>query len=127
MLKAYLIVDKYYSNEEQVIVFAETQGKAKVKGLESGSFYDYHFTELKAERKKEFDRYSDTQKIPIKELLDQSWWFCCKYCSKDHLDEDSIQEGEAFVSDETMDDDFVQGSIICKDCHKKINGGSNGI
>lgn len=128
MLKAYLIVDKYYSNEEQEIVFAETSGKAKVKGLESGSFDDYDFTELRAERQKDFDKYSDTQRIPIKELLDRGWWFYCANCGSLQINEDNIADGEAFIGSETDEySSFVKGTVICDGCHKKINGGANGI
>ena len=128
MLKAYLIVDKYYSEEEQVIVFAETPGKAKLKGLECcDSFYDYDFTELRAERQKDFDKYAETQRIPIKELLDRGWWFCCVNCGE-QINEDNIADGEAFInSEEDEYTSFVKGTVICDGCHKKVDGGANGI
>ena len=119
-LKAYLVVDKYYSNESQELIFAETAGMAKAKGLASGNFDDYSFTELRVERQKYFDKYSDTQRIPIKELLNRGWWFYCAGCGSVQINEDNIADGEAFINsyeDEYLD--FVKGTVICDSCASK--------
>ncbi len=119
-LKAYLIVDKYYSNESQEIVFAETAGLAKAKGLASGNFDDYSFTELRAERQKCFDKYSEKQLIPIKELLERGWWFYCAGCGSVQINEDDIEDGNAFIgSYEDEYHDFVKGTVICDACASK--------
>lgn len=118
MLKAYCVSDKY-SDAGTVIVWAETSGKAKAEALYEDIFDNYEFTELRTQRIPAFDKYEKSKKIPIQELLNMSWWFCCCECGKEHLDQDSVDEGEAFIIEGDEREDFVLGTLICAKCKKK--------
>lgn len=118
-LKAYIVNDKW-NDAGSIITWAETSGKAKALALYDDIFSNCEYTELRAERSKYFDKYADSKKIPIRELLDRTWWFGCCKCNKEQLDQDSIDNGEAFI-DETEDAcEFVKGAVICAECKKKI-------
>jgi hypothetical protein len=128
-LKAFMISDK---NLEvgSTFIWAESSGKAKAKALYSDTFSwdDIKFTDLSAKRVKDFDKYADSKRIPIQELLNWGWWFCCCDCGKEDLDQDKIDAGEAFIFDtEYLYGDFVKGCLICADCLKKRQGGANAI
>ena len=116
--KAYIVSDKW--NDNSTVVFAESVGKAKSEALCDAEFswFDYTFVELRASRMKEWDKYAETKKIPISELLKQGWWFECKGCSK-QITEDDIISGDAVIYDEQRKD-FVQGGVMCKQCAKKV-------
>ncbi|MBR2526529.1 hypothetical protein IKE67_08715 [bacterium] len=64
-IKAYIVSDLW--NEHSCIVFAETSGKAKSQALYDDVFAwnDSTFVELTARRMKEWDKYSESKKIPI--------------------------------------------------------------
>lgn len=120
MLKAYIVHDKYMDNGS-TIVWAETSGKAKQEALKEDLFDNCEFIEMYASRAKKYDKYADTKRIPIKELLQDGWWFCCDMCGTDHLDQSDIDEGNAFIFSE--DDEYwtmVKGSLICKKCKEKL-------
>lgn len=121
-LKAYVISDVYCGADGSIIVWAETAGKAKSKALYDDLFDNYEYTELRAERIKDFDKYSETKHIPISELLSYGWWFYCANCCKDmRLSEDDVNNGNAFIVDEDYErEDFVKGNVICKECYKKL-------
>lgn len=120
-LKAYIVSDKW-NDAGSIIVWAETSGKAKVEALRNDIFDNYEFTEMRVNRIKDFDKYAESKKVPIQELLNRCWWFCCCECLKEHLDQDSIDNGEAFIINSDERDDFVLGTIICADCKKKLEG-----
>lgn len=120
-LKAYIVSDKW-NDAGSIIVWAKTSGKAKAQALYNDIFDNYEFTELRTDRVKDFDKYADSKKVPIQELLNMSWWFSCCECVKEHLDQDSIDNGEAFIIDSDERDDFVLGTIICAECKKKLEG-----
>lgn len=116
--KAYIVSDKW--NDNSTVVFAESVGKAKSEALTDAEFswFDYTFVELRARRMKEWDKYAESKKIPIMELLKNGWWFYCDgYCGR-QLNEDDIISGDAVIIEDERND-FVKGNIICKECLKK--------
>lgn len=119
-LKAYIVCDKW-GDAGSIVVWAETPGKAKSQALYNDIFDGYEFTELRLDRVKDFDKYADTKKVPVQDLLNMSWWFCCAQCLKEHLDQDDIDEGNAFIDEDGGDPcDFVKGAVICAECKKKL-------
>lgn len=113
-LKAYIITDKWFGN--YTVTFAETSGQAKASVVNSWDF-DCEFIYLRAKRKKDWDKYADSKKIPVAELLKNCWWFECKGCGK-QITEDDILSGDAIIIDEERND-FVQGGVICKECAER--------
>lgn len=118
-IKAYKVYDKNRECNE-AIVWAESSGKAKINALQSRllEFLDCEFIEMRAYRKPEFDKYADTEKVPIQELLKQGWYFGCNKCHSEELDENDIETGEAFI-DEQDACSFVKGGVICKGCKEE--------
>ena len=116
--KAYIVSDKW--NDNSTVVFAESVGKAKSEALTDAEFswFDYTFTELRVRRMNEWDKYAESKKIPILEMLKNGWWFgCVGLCGKE-INEDDIINGDAMVIEDGRND-FVQGNVICKECMKK--------
>lgn len=97
MMKAFHIQSR--DGENQEIVFAETVGKAKVKS-EAYRWCDY--TELRASREIEFDKYADLGYVPKNELLKSGWWFTCQRCSITCTEENSV---------------VVEEKVYCKKCN----------
>lgn len=118
-LKAYIVCDKW-NEAGAIIIWAETSGKAKAKALYDDIFDNYEYTELRVKRAPDFDKYAESKKVPIQELLNMSWYFCCCECLKEHLDQDSIDSGEAFIIESDERDDFILGTMICAECKKKL-------
>ena len=112
--KAYIVSDKWGDNS--TVVFAESVGKAKSEALYDAEFawFDYEFTELRVRRMNDWDKYAESKKIPIMELLKTGWWFECKGCAK-QLTEDDIISGDAIIIEDERND-FVQGGVMCKEC-----------
>ena len=119
-LKAYIVNDKW-NDAGSIVVWAETRGKAKSNALYNDVFDGCEYTELRTERVKDFDKYADTKKVPIQELLNMSCWFSCRKCGEEYLDYDKIADDEAFIDDvDYSNNDFVKGSVICAECKKKL-------
>lgn len=119
-LKAYIVSDKY-SEVGSTVVWAETFNKAKAQALNDDIFDGFEYIELNARREKDFDKYAESKKIPIQELLDKCWWFSCKKCGKEYLDQESIDNGDAFIIDSDYSPkSFIKGSLICDYCKKKL-------
>lgn len=123
MLKAYQVSDKDYYNGS-TIVWAENPNKAKLEGMKDDIFDMCEYVEMRAKRIPKFDKYADTKKIPIQELLDDCWWFGCDICGTDHLDIDSVHNGEAFIVTEKdtlyTPAKFVDGVLICAKCKRRL-------
>ncbi len=117
-LKAYIVSDKW-NDAGSIIIWAKTSGKAKAKALYNDIFDNYEFTELRVNRVPDFDKYAESKKVPIQELLNMSWRFCCCECLN-YLDQDNIDNGEAFIIERDECDNFVLGGIICAECKKKL-------
>lgn len=119
-LKAYIVRDNM-SEAGSIIVWAETSGKAKAQALYDDIFDGWEYQELRANRAPDFDKYAESKKVPIQELLKMSWYFSCKKCGEECLDQDSIDNGEAFIIDsDYCASDFVKGSLICAYCKKQL-------
>lgn len=118
-LKAYIVCEKW-GDAGSIVVWAETPGKAKSQALYNDIFDGYEFTELRLDRVKDFDKYADTKKVPVQDLLNMSWWFYCAQCCKEHLDQDEIDDGKAFIDESSDACDFVKGAVICAECKKKL-------
>ena len=117
-LKAYEI----YTNdgdEGVAIVWAKTPGKAKNIALYYDSYDMCEYTELRAKRFPQFDKYAESKKIPIKELLAVGWWFYCDNCGRPNITEDDVNDGNAFIIDRENDNE-VLGGVICAECKKKL-------
>lgn len=117
-LKAYIVSDKW--NENSIVVWAESDGKAKSEALTDAEFawFDYSFVELRTRRMKEWDKYAENKKVPIEELLKNSWWFECKGLCGKQINEDDVKDGNAFIIEDERHD-FVKGNVICKECFEK--------
>ena len=113
--KAYIVSDKW--NDNSTVVFAESVGKAKSEALYKDDFDNYEYVELRTKRMKKWDKYAESGKIPISEMLKNGWWFECVNCYK-QITEDDIIDGDADIIDYERSD-FVQGGVICKECLKK--------
>lgn len=119
-LKAYIVTSQWNENGD-LITWAESSGKAKASVINSWEFHGNDYTDLRAKRIKDFDKYADTKKVPIQELLNMSWWFSCRKCGEEYLDYDKIADDEAFIDDvDYSNNDFVKGSVICAECKKKL-------
>ena len=57
MKKAYIVTDKYGEAGYSTVIFAETRGKAVCFACATEEFEDYSFTELRANRCKEMDKF----------------------------------------------------------------------
>ncbi|MGR5964145.1 hypothetical protein ACT7DB_06935 [Bacillus cereus] len=84
-MKAYHVQSS--DGEHQEIVFAETTGKAKMKSEASGWC---EYTEVRANRVKEFDQYSGLGYVPKEAMLKNGWWFECEKCSTTCTEEDAV-------------------------------------
>ena len=119
-MKAYVVSDREGYSEWIVVVFAESRGKAIVAALGTDEFQfgDWSYTELRAIRKPEFDKYYrgnfrmdwDDQNDRLAMVRDGGYYCneaafypddCAKCCSKDYcsryeeyLDEE-VKEQEA--------------------------------
>jgi hypothetical protein len=116
-LKAYIVSDKW--DDCSIIVWAENSNKAKSIAIYDDCLQEYGYTDVKAQRAKDFDEYVESKKVPIQKMLDNGWYFSCCKCGKRHLDQNSIDKGEAFIIDSDIRNDFVLGNIICVDCKKR--------
>ena len=119
-LKAYIVEDKWNS-AGSIVVWAETRGKAKSNALYNDVFDSCEYTDLRTTRVKDFDKYADTKKVPIQELLNMSWWFYCSgFCGRE-INQDDIDAKEAFIIDGQRDfNTFVKGNVICAECKKNL-------
>lgn len=114
-LKTYIVSDTLCENFS--VTFAETSGQAKANVINTWDFDDCEYTALRTRRKKDWDKYADSKKIPVEELLKNCWWFECKGCGK-QITEDDIISGDAIIIDEERND-FVQGGVMCKECAER--------
>lgn len=122
-LKAYIVYDKWYA-EGSIVVWAETSGKAKSKGLYHDNMDGFEYTDLRAYRMKDFDKYVESKHIPIAELLANGWWFYCADCGAEQINQNDVENGEAFIINKDYDrEDFVKGNVICKKCYERLNNG----
>lgn len=116
-LKAYIVQDQLC--EHFSVTFAETSGKAKSNEINTWEFNDCEYTDLRAQRVKSWDKYADSKKIPVTELLNKCWWFECKQC-RSQITQDEIDDGKAFIDESSDACDFVKGNVICAECKKKL-------
>lgn len=120
-LKAYIVCDKW-GDAGSIVVWAETPGKAKSQALYNDIFDGYEFTELRLDRVKDFDKYAESKHIPIAELLANGWWFYCADCGAEPINQNDVENGEAFIINKDYDrEDFVKGNVICKKCYERLN------
>ena len=115
--KAYIIEDKWNS-EGCCVVWATNSNKAKSIANYYDLFDTCYYTELRAKRAPQYDKYAESKKIPIKELLANGWWFYCDGGCGKTLSEDDINDGQAFIIDKDNTNE-IQGGIICANCKKK--------
>ena len=113
-MKAWIVYDK--DNENTIITWADTRGKAKCKLLYKNDVFDLKYTDIRAKRFKEYD---DRTKVSIVELLDKGWWFSCQECGK-QISIDMIKEKKAFLTKED-NDTGIDGGVICLECKNKKN------
>lgn len=120
MLKCYEVFDKN-CDCGQVIVWAENSNKAKIEGMKNDIFDWCEYTEMRANRKPQWDKYSETKRIPIQELLNNCWWFGCAICGKEYLYKEHIDNKQAFIYDKNAEYyGFVKGNLICVNCKEKL-------
>ena len=112
-MKAWIVYDK--DNENTIITWADTRGKAKCK-LYKDAMFDLRYTDIRAKRFKEYD---DKTKVSIVELLDKGWWFGCEKCGK-QISIDMIKEKKAFLT-KNDNDDSIDGGVICLECKNRDN------
>ncbi|PWK05324.1 hypothetical protein [Tumebacillus permanentifrigoris] len=104
-LKAYLVTEDDGDNSE--IVFAHTNGQAKLIGL--GRDWSYgEFTEMRALRRPEYDRYAEQGWVPKEELLKDGWWFDC-HCGYARRDFNAI---------------VIREDVYCEKCQHKAQVGA---
>ncbi len=72
-MKCWWVSDASY--DWQQIIFADTKHEAiyQSDGYENGSEY----IEMRARRKKEWDKYAEQGFVPKEVLLEDGWWFEC--------------------------------------------------
>lgn len=121
-LKAYIVTSQYNDNGD-LIIWAESSGKAKASAINSWEFHGNDYTDLRAKRIKDFDKYADSKKVPIEELLKLGWWFYCAGLCSAEITQDNIDAKEAFVVRRREDiNNFVDGDVYCDKCKAKIEG-----
>ncbi|NCO46642.1 MAG: hypothetical protein GW890_09755, partial [Vibrio sp.] len=69
------------------------------------------FEYLECRRAPEFDKFSESGKVPTQALLDAGWWFECNHCGKKVIDEDH--------DDYVVDGEVVFCNASCKTSHEK--------
>lgn len=57
MIKAYIAFDRNCDSDTQLVVFAETSGKAKAYAAGTDTLCDYGFTGIRVNRCKDLDRF----------------------------------------------------------------------
>ena len=99
--KAYHVWDKDGEGEDasHQIVFAETS----LEAIEKSDAYGMsgYMEDMGVKRQPHFDRFSDTQKVPMKEMVKHGWRYECLWCN-------GFTEGS--------DGEVVGESIICDTC-----------
>ena len=76
----------------------------------------------KARRKRipEFDKYRDTEKIPIEEVMKLGANYSCGLCGNHSFKYSDIKKNICFVvQDEGNMNPFTNGIVICNDCRRK--------
>lgn len=82
--------------KQHEIVFAMSEKEAIIK---SGSYsMSGYFEDMSVERQPYFDKFADTQKVPMKEMIKHGWMFECAVCYR------FADEGEVVNEDLYCDD-----------------------
>ena len=119
-LKAYIVTSQWNENGD-LIIWAESSGKAKASAINSWEFHGNDYTDLRAKRIKDFDKYADSKKVPIEELLKLGWCFYCGGLCGAEITQDNVDAKEAFVARRREDfNDFVDGDVYCDRCKAKL-------
>lgn len=119
-LKAYIVSDKW-NDAGSIIVWAETSGKAKAAALYRDELDGVDYIDIRVNRAPDFDKYAESKKVPIQELLNIGWWFYCSGLCSREISQDDIDAKEAFIIDDQKDfNTFVKGDVICAECKKKL-------
>lgn len=78
------------------IVFAKNEKEATLK---SGAYsMNGYFEDMSVEREPHFDKFADTQKVPMKEMIKHGWMFECAVCYK-FADEGKVVNEELYCDD----------------------------
>lgn len=108
MLKAYYVSD--IDNEYGEVAFGDTPGQAKIAAqFANDGLCDANYTELRARRSPQFDKYAEVGKVPVQALFDDGFWFWCERCAREGIDKDN---GAVVIGDE----------VICEECAKRTEG-----
>ena len=100
--KAYIIHD---GDERSVVAFHKHRISAHREGarmLDMDSTEFLHYSTCR--RSPEWDRYADTEEIPISEMVANGWWFECDHCGT-RLDADLLY-------DEGKDPNHITGMFV---------------
>lgn len=119
-LKAYIVSDKW-NEAGSIVVWAETSGKAKAAALYRDELDSVDYIDIRVNRAPDFDKYAESKKVPIQELLNIGWWFYCSGLCSREISQDDIDAKEAFIIDDQKGfNTFVKGDVICAECKKKL-------
>ncbi|PGZ39384.1 hypothetical protein COE56_31190 [Bacillus anthracis] len=82
--------------KQHQIVFAENEKEAILKS----DAYDMsgYFEDIVAERQPHFDKFADSKKVPMKEMIKHGWMFECKVCYR-FADQGEIVNEELYCDD----------------------------
>ncbi|MED3026172.1 MULTISPECIES: hypothetical protein [Bacillus cereus group] len=85
--------------KQHQIIFAENEKEAILKSDAYGM--SGYFEDIVAERQPHFDKFSDTKKVPMSEMVKHGWNFECSICYR------FANEGE-IVNEELYCDDCIE-------------------
>lgn len=112
------------------IAFAETEDKAKgdmVKYFKQNFHPSFMksaslkiYPSIRRKRIPEFDKYSETKKVPVEELLKYGLTIPCSYCGRKEFTYEDLDNHRCFIIEGEGDINiYTQGSIACYDCYSK--------
>lgn len=119
-LKAYVVTDKW-GDSGNIIVWAVSAAQAKAKSLYKDELDGVEYIDIRVKRIKAFDKYQNTKKVPIEELLQMGWWFYCGGFCSEEINQDNIDSKKAFIVKGDKDfNDWVEGDVYCEACYEKL-------
>ena len=84
------------------------------------NYYDIYMMS-RGKRIPQFDKYYQTKRIPIKELMKAGFTYSCAYCHKDKFGIEDYENNRCFIMEgDGFVNPFTQGVILCYNCYKKL-------
>jgi hypothetical protein len=110
------------------IAFAHTGNEASkiatdyFTEIEHPNFTKNMLFEARPRRKEDWDRYSRSEKIPIRSLLSIGCKFSCCYCGRFAFTYKDVVKEDCFIvhNSDIILNPFTNGALVCKECQEKL-------